>query len=141
MALGARRADIIGHVIARGGRFALLGIGIGVALAAALAYMLRTLLVGVSPFDPITHASVAGLLVASASWRRSCRHGGRRSATHCARCVQSRPTTNTSGAQRAWRARLLRHFTCVIAPVVSSLPALKFLPQTVMPLTAPASPG
>ena len=63
MALGARRSDIIGDVIARGGRFALLGIGAGIALAAALAHMLRTLLVGVSPFDPITHASVAGLLV------------------------------------------------------------------------------
>jgi putative ABC transport system permease protein len=63
MALGARRSDIIGDVMARGGRFALLGIGAGIALAAALAHMLRTLLVGVSPFDPITHASVAGLLV------------------------------------------------------------------------------
>jgi predicted lysophospholipase L1 biosynthesis ABC-type transport system permease subunit len=63
MALGARRSDIIGDVLARGGRFALLGIAVGVALAGVLAYMLRTLLVGVSPFDPVTHASVAGLLV------------------------------------------------------------------------------
>ena len=63
MALGARRSDIIGDVMVRGGRFALLGIGAGIALAAALAHMLRTLLVGVNPFDPITHASVAGLLV------------------------------------------------------------------------------
>jgi predicted permease len=62
MALGASRADIIGDVLARGGRFALLGIAVGVALAGALAHMLRTLLVGVSPFDPVTHASVAGLL-------------------------------------------------------------------------------
>jgi predicted permease len=62
MALGARRSDIIGDVLTRGGRFALLGVGVGVALAVALAYMLRTLLVGVSPFDPVTHASVAGLL-------------------------------------------------------------------------------
>jgi predicted permease len=63
MALGARRADIIGDVLVRGGRFALLGIAVGIALAAALAHMLRALLVGVSPFDPVTHASVAGLLV------------------------------------------------------------------------------
>jgi putative ABC transport system permease protein len=62
MALGARRSDIIGDVLTRGGRFALLGVGVGIALAVALAYMLRTLLVGVSPFDPVTHASVAGLL-------------------------------------------------------------------------------
>jgi putative ABC transport system permease protein len=63
MALGARRSDIIGDVLARGGRFALLGVGVGLALAVALAHTLRALLVGVNPFDPVTHASVAGLLV------------------------------------------------------------------------------
>jgi hypothetical protein len=43
MALGARRSDIIGDVLARGGRFALLGVGVGVVLAIALAHMLRAL--------------------------------------------------------------------------------------------------
>jgi predicted permease len=63
MALGARRSDIIGDVLARAGRLALLGVAVGVALASGLSHMLRALLVGVSPFDPATHASVAGLLV------------------------------------------------------------------------------
>ena len=53
MALGARAADIIRDVLVRGGRFALIGIVIGVVLAGALAQLLRTLLVDVSPFDPL----------------------------------------------------------------------------------------
>ncbi|HLG55103.1 MAG TPA: ABC transporter permease [Vicinamibacterales bacterium] len=63
MALGARAADIIRDVLVRGGRTAVIGIAIGVVLAGALARMLRTLLVGVSPFDPLTYAAVAFLLV------------------------------------------------------------------------------
>jgi predicted permease len=63
MALGARAADIIRDVLVRGGSYALIGIAIGVVLAGVLARMLRTLLVGVSPFDPLTYAAVAFLLV------------------------------------------------------------------------------
>jgi putative ABC transport system permease protein len=64
MALGARAADIIRDVLLRGGRHALIGTAIGVLLAAALAQMLRTLLVGVSPFDPLTYTGVVILLLA-----------------------------------------------------------------------------
>jgi predicted permease len=64
MALGARAADIIRDVLTQGGRFALIGIAIGIVLAAGLAQTLKELLLGVSPFDPITYAAVAGLLVA-----------------------------------------------------------------------------
>ncbi|MGH7554838.1 MAG: FtsX-like permease family protein, partial [Longimicrobiales bacterium] len=63
MALGARSGDIIRDVLARGGRFALIGIGIGVVLAAGLAQLLKGLLLGVSPFDPVTYAVVAALLI------------------------------------------------------------------------------
>jgi len=63
MALGARGADIIHDVLMRGGRFALIGIVIGVGLAGGLARLLRTLLLDVSPFDPLTYASVAFLLM------------------------------------------------------------------------------
>ena len=64
MALGARAADIIRDVLTQGGRFALIGIAVGIVLAAGLAQTLEELLLGVSPFDPITYAAVAGLLVA-----------------------------------------------------------------------------
>jgi ABC-type antimicrobial peptide transport system permease subunit len=64
MALGAQARDIVRDVLAQGGRFALFGIAIGIVLAAGLARLLKGLLVGVSPFDPVTYAAVAGLLVA-----------------------------------------------------------------------------
>ncbi len=63
MALGATAGDVIREVLARGGRFALVGIGIGIVLAAGLAQLLKGLLLGVSPFDPMTYAAVAGLLI------------------------------------------------------------------------------
>jgi ABC-type antimicrobial peptide transport system permease subunit len=64
MALGARAGDIIRDVLAQGGRFAVIGIAIGIVLAAGLAQLLKDLLLGVSPFDPFTYAAVASLLVA-----------------------------------------------------------------------------
>jgi predicted permease len=64
MALGAGPADIIRDVLTQGGRFALFGVGAGIVLAAGLAQLLEGLLLGISPFDPITYASVAGLLAA-----------------------------------------------------------------------------
>jgi predicted permease len=63
MALGARGSDIIRDVLARGGRFAAFGIGIGMVLAAGLAQLIKGLLLGVSPFDPVTYLTVVALLV------------------------------------------------------------------------------
>jgi ABC-type antimicrobial peptide transport system permease subunit len=64
MALGARAVDIIRDVLAQGGRFALIGIAFGIVLASGLAQLLKGLLLGISPFDPITYAVVASLLAA-----------------------------------------------------------------------------
>jgi predicted permease len=65
MALGATAGGVIREVLVHGGRVALVGIGIGIVLAAGLAQVLKgRLLVGVSPFDPMTYAGVAGLLIA-----------------------------------------------------------------------------
>jgi predicted permease len=64
MALGATAATVIRDVLAQGVRLAGIGIAIGIVLAVGLAQLLDRLLVGVSPFDPVTHASVAGLLAA-----------------------------------------------------------------------------
>jgi ABC-type antimicrobial peptide transport system permease subunit len=63
MALGAQASDIIRDVLVRGGRLALIGIAIGVVLAGVLAQLLRALLIGVSPFDPLTYTAVALLLM------------------------------------------------------------------------------
>jgi ABC-type antimicrobial peptide transport system permease subunit len=64
MALGARAADIIRDVLSRGGHFAVIGIAAGTALAAGVAQLLKGLLLGISPYDPLTYASVVALLVA-----------------------------------------------------------------------------
>jgi predicted permease len=71
MALGARAADVLRDVLAHGARMVLAGSVIGVILASAVAQLLRTLLVGVSPFDPLTYGVVAISLLAVAllaSW-------------------------------------------------------------------------
>ena len=62
MALGARAGDIMRDVLWQGGRFAAIGIAAGIVLAAGLAQLLKGLLLGVSPFDPLTYAGVAALL-------------------------------------------------------------------------------
>jgi putative ABC transport system permease protein len=64
MALGALRADILREVIARAARLAAPGAIVGIAIAAGLARLLRTLLLGVSPFDPLTYGGTAALLTA-----------------------------------------------------------------------------
>jgi predicted permease len=66
MAMGATASAVIRDVLARGARVALVGIGIGIVLAAGFAQLLKgRLLVGVSPFDPMTYAAVVGLLIAT----------------------------------------------------------------------------
>jgi predicted permease len=64
MALGALRADVLRDVLSRGARLALPGAVLGALMAAAVAWTLRTLLIGVSPFDPLTYGGTALLLLA-----------------------------------------------------------------------------
>ena len=64
MALGALRADILREVVLRAARLAVPGAVIGIAIAAGIASSLRTLLLGVSPFDPLTYGATATLLIA-----------------------------------------------------------------------------
>jgi predicted permease len=66
MALGARREDVVRHVVGRGLRLAGAGLAIGLVLAAAVTHLGSFLLYGTSPLDPVTFASVVGLLVAVA---------------------------------------------------------------------------
>ena len=63
IALGAVRADILRDVVAGAARLAVPGALLGVAIAAAVAWPLRTLFLGVSPFDPLTYGVTALVLV------------------------------------------------------------------------------
>jgi len=64
MALGAQAADVRSLVVSQALRLGAIGAGVGLAGAFAAARVIATLLFGVSPFDPITFASVCLLLVA-----------------------------------------------------------------------------
>jgi len=62
VAVGAQRRDVLGLVVAEGGRLALVGILVGIAFALALTRLMSSLLFEVSPTDPATFATVALLL-------------------------------------------------------------------------------
>ena len=61
-ALGARRADVLRLVIVEGMSPALFGIAAGTIAAFASAKVLKTLVFGVSPSDPLTLAAVGATL-------------------------------------------------------------------------------
>jgi putative ABC transport system permease protein len=70
-ALGAHDASIVKMVVAQGWRQYLVGAGIGLVIAAAFAQLIRSELVGVSSFDPLTFGGVVGalgLIALIASW-------------------------------------------------------------------------
>ena len=61
MALGAGRRDVLGMVLVRGLRFALIGISAGGLIAFAATRVLGSFLFGVTAHDPVTFLSVAGI--------------------------------------------------------------------------------
>jgi predicted permease len=65
MALGASRREIVALVLRQGLRPLATGLGIGLILALATGGVLRSLLVGVNPSDPLTFAAVVLILVAT----------------------------------------------------------------------------
>ncbi|MEO8727549.1 MAG: FtsX-like permease family protein [Acidobacteriaceae bacterium] len=69
LALGSRRADIVKLVLTSGAKLAAVGCGLGLLGAVAASQLLRSLLFGVSPFDPLvlTFVAVVILLLALAA--------------------------------------------------------------------------
>jgi predicted permease len=69
MALGSQRAGIVSLILEAGAKLATIGCVIGLAGAAAASSLLRSLLFGVSPFDPVvlTLAAIGVLLLAVAA--------------------------------------------------------------------------
>jgi predicted permease len=71
LALGARTSQLLSLVIREGGRLTLIGMALGVVGALAAAGLLRSQLLGVKPWDPVSYGvSVAALMLAAvaASW-------------------------------------------------------------------------
>lgn len=63
MALGAEKHRVLEMVVRRGLHSALLGVGLGVVMAAASVASIRHMLFGVSPFDPLITIGVALFIV------------------------------------------------------------------------------
>jgi ABC-type antimicrobial peptide transport system permease subunit len=71
MALGAQRSSVLRMIMVNGLSLAMTGVVIGMIGALAAAPLMRSLLTGVSPRDPLTFASIGMLLLAAtslASW-------------------------------------------------------------------------
>jgi len=66
MALGAQATSIFGLVIGQGALLSGIGIVLGATAALALTRLMRSMLVGVAPSDPLTFVGVAGLFFAIA---------------------------------------------------------------------------
>jgi predicted permease len=63
LAIGAARGRIVRMVLAQGGRLAGLGIIVGTLVSLGSAQVLRSLLYGISPFDPVAYGAACLLLL------------------------------------------------------------------------------
>jgi putative ABC transport system permease protein len=63
MALGANRANVLRLVVRQGMTLTIIGLALGLAGAFALSRVLRSLLYGVTPTDPLTFAGVSAVLL------------------------------------------------------------------------------
>jgi macrolide transport system ATP-binding/permease protein len=66
MALGARAGDVLRLVIRGGMTLTAIGLALGLGLGIALAQLMRGLLLGVSPADPLSYAAAIAVLAATA---------------------------------------------------------------------------
>jgi predicted permease len=62
MALGARRSDVVRLILGQGLRLTLTGMGIGLVCSLALTWVLRSVLYGIRPTDPVSFLAVAIVL-------------------------------------------------------------------------------
>jgi putative ABC transport system permease protein len=62
VALGARSRDVLGLVVGQGMTLTMIGLGVGLGASFALTRLIKTLLFGVSPTDPLTFIVISALL-------------------------------------------------------------------------------
>jgi putative ABC transport system permease protein len=66
IAMGAQPAAILRMILGQGLLLAVLGVGLGIAGALSLKGMVKSLLFGVTPADPVTFAAVGSVLIGAA---------------------------------------------------------------------------
>jgi len=62
-ALGAQAGQLRGLIVGEGVRLAAIGIGLGLVLSLGIGRLMASMLFGISSFDPVSFAAVAGLFV------------------------------------------------------------------------------
>jgi putative ABC transport system permease protein len=67
MAIGAEPGQVMRMVVGGGMKLALLGVVLGIAAALGLANLVASMLFGVTPFDPVSYALTAGVLLVVAA--------------------------------------------------------------------------
>jgi len=67
MAIGAQRGDVFRLIVGGGMKLAVIGVILGLAGALAAARVVETMLFGVTPFDPASYGTTAGVLLAVAA--------------------------------------------------------------------------
>jgi ABC-type antimicrobial peptide transport system permease subunit len=67
LALGAELSAVRRMFVGHGLKLAAIGAALGLVAAAALMQLMKSLLFGISPFDPVTYASVPVVLAAAAA--------------------------------------------------------------------------
>jgi ABC-type antimicrobial peptide transport system permease subunit len=71
MTLGAQRSAVLRMVLANGLRLAAVGLAVGLTVSLAATPFLRSLLIGISPWDPATFVAISAVLctaTVAASW-------------------------------------------------------------------------
>ena len=67
MAIGAAPSQVLRMVVGGGMKLAIIGVAVGIAASLALANLVASLLFGVTPFDPVSYAATASILLAVAA--------------------------------------------------------------------------
>jgi ABC-type antimicrobial peptide transport system permease subunit len=62
MALGAQRSDVLKLIVGQGAQLAVIGIGLGLAIALGLMRVMSKLLFGIHATDPLTFCATAALI-------------------------------------------------------------------------------
>jgi predicted permease len=63
MAIGAGRAEVLQMVLRQAGWLLIIGVGAGLTLSLVLTRLMRSMLYGVAPYDPLTIISVSAILI------------------------------------------------------------------------------
>ena len=111
LALGARRAALFRMVVGQGMRPVAVGAAIGLAGAAVVTTLMRSLLFGIAPVDPAAYGAATAALTVSPLPLAPCRPCARRASTRWSRFGTNSSRLRSRRPRRTRRANRKRHET------------------------------